>query len=123
MGDNSVTSNSDIESSAFPEYHVAPSIRVENEERGTSTERRRPVVKAWLIENLNERSLQNLRKSRIENEEQLKMFHNDVSDTLRLADKIVEDKTAALRATAEKEKSLWEEYLKIKIAHDKCSHA
>ncbi len=32
---------------------------------------------------------------------------------------IVEDKTAALHAAAEKEKSLREEYLKIKIEHDK----
>ncbi len=72
-----------------------------------------------LIENLNERSWHNLRKSRIENEEQWKLFDNDVSDTLRLADAIVEDKSAALRAAEKKEKSLRKEYLKIKIEHDK----
>ncbi len=44
VDDNSVTGHSDIESSASPEYHVTPSIWLENEERATSTERRRPVV-------------------------------------------------------------------------------
>ncbi len=49
----------------------------------------------------------------------MKLFDNDDSDTLRLADEIVEDKTVALRAATEKEKSLREEYLKIKIKNDK----
>ncbi len=35
--DNSVTGHSDIESSAGAEYHVTPSIWLENEERGSST--------------------------------------------------------------------------------------
>ncbi len=66
---------------------------------------------APLYENLNERSWQNLRKSRSENDEQWKQFDNDVSDTLRLADALVEDKSAALRDAAQKEKSLKEEYM------------
>ncbi len=74
---------------------------------------------ARLYKNLNERSWENLRKSRIENDEQWKLFDNDVSDTLRLADVLVEDKSAALRDAALKEKSLREEYLKIKIENDK----
>ncbi len=96
MDDNFVTGHSDIESSAGPEYHVTPLIWLENEERATGTERRRPVVNgdltlrnARLIENLNEHSRHNLRKSRIENEEQRKLFNNDVLDTLRLADVIL----------------------------------
>ncbi len=63
MDEHSVTSHSDIESSAGAEYHVTPSIWLENEERGNSTERRRPVVNGdltlhntRLIDNLNERS-------------------------------------------------------------------
>ncbi len=36
---NSVSGHSDIESSAEPEYYVTPAIWLENEERGTSTER------------------------------------------------------------------------------------
>ncbi len=123
---NSVSGHSDIESSAEPEYHVTPAIWLENKERGTSTEWWRPVVNndlmlrnTQLYENLNERSLQNLRKSWIENEEQWKLFDNDISDTLRLADALVEDKSAALRDAAQKEKSLREEYLKIKIENDK----
>ncbi len=72
-----------------------------------------------LYDNLNDRSWQNLRKSRIENEEQWKLFDNDVLDTLRLADVLVEDKSAALREAAHKEKSLREEYLRIKIENDK----
>ncbi len=47
------------------------------------------------------------------------MFDNDVSDTLRLADALVEDKSAALHEAAHKEKSLREEYLRIKIENDK----
>ncbi len=41
---NSVSGHSDIESSSEPEYHVTPTTWLENEDRGTSTERRRPVV-------------------------------------------------------------------------------
>ncbi len=40
-------------------------------------------------------------------------------DTLRLADALVEDKSAALREAAHKEKSLREKYLRIKIENDK----
>ncbi len=123
---NSVSGHSDIESSAEPEYDVTPAIWLENKEQGTSTERRRPVVNsdltlhnAQLYENLNERSWQNLRKSRIENDEQWKLFDNDVSDTLRLADVLVEDKSSALRDAAQKEKSLREEFLKIKNENEK----
>ncbi len=74
---------------------------------------------ARLYENLNERSWQNLRKSLIENDEQWKLFDNDVSDTLRLADALMEDTFAALRYAAQQEKSLREEYLKIKIENEK----
>ncbi len=77
------------------------------------------VHNASLYENLNKRSWQNLRKSRIENDEEWKLFDNDILDTLRLADELVEDKSAALCDAAQKEKSLREEYLKIKIENDK----
>ncbi len=77
------------------------------------------LLNTRLINNLNERSWQNLRKSQIENEEQWRLFDNDVSDTLRLTNMVVKDKTVVLCAAAEKEKSLGEEYLKIKIEHDK----
>ncbi len=120
---DSVSGHQDIESSAVAEHHVMPSTWLENEEGGISTERQRPVVNgdltladARLYDNLNEHSWQNLRKSLFENE---KLFDNDVSDTLRLADALVEDKSAALYEAAHKEKSLREEYLRIKIENDK----
>ncbi len=72
-----------------------------------------------LYDILNEPSWQNLRKSRFENEEQWKLFENDVSDTLGLAGVLIEDTSAALSEAAHKEKSLREEYLRIKIENDK----
>ncbi len=86
---------------------------------GLKTKSEELVHNAQLYENLNELSWQNLRKSWIENDEQWKLFNNDVSDTLRLADELVEDKSAALRDAAQKRKSLGEEYLKIKIENKK----
>ncbi len=84
---DSVSGHSDIESSAGAEHHVSPSTWIENVERGIRTERRRPMVNGdltlantRLYDNLNERSWQNLKKSRFENEEQWKLFYNDVLD-------------------------------------------
>ncbi len=86
MDNNSLSGHSDIESSAEPEYHVTPAIWLENEEGGNSTEHLRSVVNgdltlhnARFYNNLYERSWQNLRKSRIENDEQWNLFDNDVS--------------------------------------------
>ncbi len=123
---NSLSGHSDIESSAGAEHHATPSTWLENEEQVISTERRRPVVNRdltlaniRLFNNLNEHSWQNLRKTWFKNEEQGKLFDNDISDTLRLADVPIEDKSAALRDAAPKEKSLREECLRIKIENDK----
>ncbi len=103
MDNDSVSGDSDIESSAGAEHLVTPSTWLENEERGISTERQRPVVNgdltlanARLYNNVNEHSWQNLRKLGFKKEEQWKLFDNDFSDTLRLAVALVEDKSPAL---------------------------
>ncbi len=77
MDNDSVSDQSDIESSADAQRHVTPSTWLENKERGVNAGQRRPpvdgnltIANARLFDNLNERSWQNLRKSRIENEEQ-----------------------------------------------------
>ncbi len=73
---DSVYDQSDIESSADAQRHVMQSTWFENEERGVKAGQRRPpvdgdltIANIRLFDNLNKRSWQNLRKSRIKNEE------------------------------------------------------
>ncbi len=111
--DESVTRHSDIESHAGLKPQVTPSIWLENEERRGRIERRRPLVNVdnsirfpYLIEDMNECSWHRIRKSHIQNDEQWKLFNDNVVDTLRLANALVEDRSSELQAAEEKEKSL-----------------
>ncbi len=57
--------------------------------------------------------MQSLKQSHIDNGEQWKKFDQDITDTIRIADAYVDDRKRALRATADKEKSLRSECEKI----------
>ncbi len=108
------------------EFRPTPKLRQGIKERENVQDRYEPKtydgrssVSPQFGENENECKWRSLKQSLDENGEQWKMFDQDITDTLRVADAYMDDKKMALQATSDREKSLREECEKIVKGNDR----